>query len=41
MTEPKLDAGYEREVADTEEAKQLQAAIYKSLNTLTILIGTA
>jgi hypothetical protein len=31
MTEQRLDAGYEREVADTEEAKQLQIAIYNAL----------
>jgi hypothetical protein len=33
MTERKLDAaGYEREVADTDEAKQLRSAIYNALD---------
>jgi len=31
MGERKLDAGYEREVADTEEARQLQTAICNTL----------
>jgi len=33
MTERNLDAaGYEREVADSDEAKQLRSAIYNALN---------
>jgi hypothetical protein len=32
MAERNLDAGYEREVADTEEAKQLQTSIFNALN---------
>jgi hypothetical protein len=32
MTEQNLDAKYEREVADTEEAKQLQTVIFNALS---------